>query len=151
MQTENLEIIPYQDHYRAQILAIWEQSVRATHHFLNPSDFDEIKEFVDSMDFNDLQIFCLVRENHVLGFIGVLNRKIEMLFMDPKYFGRGLGQKLLRFAIRELGADTLDVNEQNPKALQFYQKSGFEIIERTDKDDQGRNYPLLRMKLVSQR
>ena len=53
----------------------------------------------------------------------------------------------MEFAITELAADKVDVNEQNSKALMFYQKSGFEIVERTDKDDQGRNYPLLRMKL----
>lgn len=39
------------------------------------------------------------------------------------------------------------VNEQNLKAIQFYKKYGFETFERTDKDDQGRHYPLLRMKL----
>lgn len=39
------------------------------------------------------------------------------------------------------------VNEQNLKAVQFYKKYGVETFERTDKDDQGRHYPLLRMKL----
>ncbi len=83
-----------------------------------------------------------------MGFIGVADNKIEMLFLDPKCFGQGYGLKLLNFAVEELNADKLDVNEQNTKALRFYQKFGFEIFERTDKDDQGRNYPLLRMKLV---
>jgi putative acetyltransferase len=71
-----------------------------------------------------------------------------MLFVDPEYIGQGLGRKLLLFAINELKADKLDVNEQNTKALKFYQHFGCETVERTDKDDQGRNYPLLRMKLV---
>ena len=82
-----------------------------------------------------------------MGFIGVADEKVEMLFLDPKYFGNGIGKKLLSFAVDELNADKVDVNEQNTKALKFYQKFGFEIVERTDKDDQGRSYPLLRMKL----
>jgi putative acetyltransferase len=53
----------------------------------------------------------------------------------------------MNFALGELSADKVDVNEQNIKAVNFYKKSGFEIIERSEKDDQGRNYPLLRMKL----
>ena len=70
-----------------------------------------------------------------------------MLFLDPNYFGQELGKMLMNFALMELAADKVDVNEQNIKAVNFYKKSGFEIIERTEKDDQGRNYPLLRLKL----
>ena len=147
MQTDNLEITPYSDSYRQQILTIWEKSVLATHDFLTPSDFKEIKDLVSGINFNDFQVFCLTKENVVLGFIGVADKKIEMLFLDPQYFGQGLGRKLLNFAVKELNADKLDVNEQNTKALKFYQSFGFETFERTDKDDQGRNYPLLRMKL----
>lgn len=147
MQTDNFEITPYSDSYRQQILTIWEKSVLATHDFLTPSDFKEIKDLVSGINFNDFQVFCLTKENLVLGFIGVADKKIEMLFLDPQYFGQGLGRKLLNFAVKELNADKLDVNEQNTKALKFYQSFGFETFERTDKDDQGRNYPLLRMKL----
>lgn len=143
----NFEIQEYRENFREQILTVWENSVLATHDFLTPSDFEEIKELVESINFNDFQVFCLTSETSVLGFIGVADFKIEMLFLDPNYFGLGLGQKLLNFAIQELKADKVDVNEQNLKALKFYEKFGFETFERTDKDDQGRNYPLLRMKL----
>lgn len=148
MQTDNFEIIKYIDIHRQQILTVWEKSVLATHDFLTSTDFEEIKEFASNMNFNDLQFFCLTNKNVILGFIGVADKKVEALFLDPEYFGQGLGRKLLNFAVKDLNADRLDINEQNEKALKFYQKFGFEIFERTDKDDQGRNYPLLRMKLV---
>ena len=148
MQTDNFDINSYTDIYRQQVLTIWEKSVLATHDFLTSSDFEEIKEFVNSINFNDFQVFCLTNENLVLGFIGVADKKVEMLFLDPEYFGQGLGRKLLDFAVKELNVNKLDVNEQNVNALKFYQKFGFETFERTDKDDQGRNYPLLRMKLI---
>lgn len=147
MQENEIIIYPYNEIYREEVLAIWERSVLATHHFLSPTDFEEIKELVANLNFNDFQVFCSVYENTVMGFIGVADKKVEMLFLDPKYFGHGIGKKLLTFAIDELNADKVDVNEQNTKALKFYQKFGFEIVERTDKDDQGRKYPLLRMKL----
>lgn len=148
MQNNSVKIEPYDDKFQQQILKIWENSVLATHHFLAPADFKEIKKLVSSINFNDLQVFCLTTPNQVLGFIGIAEKKIEMLFLEPKYFGQGLGQRLLNFAVKEQNADKLDVNEQNLNALKFYQKSGFEIFERTDKDDQGRNYPLLRMRLT---
>jgi putative acetyltransferase len=148
MQTGNFEILPYADIYRPQVLAVWEKSVLATHGFLTPADFEEIKEFVSHIDFSGFQVFCLAAGSLVTGFIGVAGHKVEMLFLDPSYFGQGLGRKLLDFAVEELHANKLDVNEQNSKALQFYQRSGFEVFERTDQDDQGRNYPLLRMRLA---
>jgi len=144
---DNYTVNKYNDNYKEQILTIWENSVLATHDFLTPNDFKEIKELVSNINFNDFQVFCLMNENLILGFIGVADKKVEMLFLDPNVFGQGLGRKLLNFAVEELNADKLDVNEQNTKAFKFYQKFGFETYERTDKDGQGRNYPLLRMKL----
>lgn len=147
MQTDKFEIKSFDQKYKQQILAVWEQSVIATHDFLTPTDFTEIKELVQTINFYHFQVYCLTENDFVIGFIGVADKKIEMLFLDPKYFGQGLGKILMNFAISELAADKVDVNEQNIKAVNFYKKFGFEIIERTEKDDQGRNYPLLRMKL----
>lgn len=150
MQKDHFKIEPYSDKVREQVLKVWEISVRATHDFLSPNDFREIKELVSSINFNQLDVFCLTNENIVSGFIGVAEKKIEMLFLDPHIFGKGLGMQLLNFAVKERKANKVDVNEQNVKAVKFYQKSGFEILARTDQDDQGRKYPLLRMKLKIQ-
>lgn len=143
-----LKIVPYQDKHREQILNVWERSVLATHDFLIPTDFEEIKELVATIDFNELDVFCLLDKEKVLGFIGVADQKVEMLFLDPDYLGKGLGKQFLDFAIEELHANLVDVNEQNTKAVNFYKKFGFETFERSEKDDQGRNYPILRMKLA---
>jgi putative acetyltransferase len=148
MQTHNFEIKPYTDQYNEQVLTVWENSVLATHDFLTKTEFESIKQLVKEINFNDFQVFCMTNKDLVLGFVGVADQKIEMLFLDPKYFGKGLGKDLLIFAVKILKADQLDVNEQNENALKFYQKFGFEIYERTEKDDQGRNYPVLRMKLT---
>ena len=147
MQKDNFKISPYSSVFRPQILNIWERSVLATHDFLDKADFEEIKAFVADINFNDFELYCLINGNLIIGFIGVAEKRIEMLFLDPKYIGKGFGQKLLNFAVRQLNADQVDVNEQNIKALRFYQRYGFEIYERTEKDDQGKNYPLLRMRL----
>lgn len=148
MRTSDFEIIEYSDNYKYQILSVWEKSVLATHDFLKKEDFIEIKALVHSIDLNDFQVFCLLNEKRVLGFIGVAEKKVEMLFIDPACIGEGLGKKLLNFAILELNANLVDVNEQNTNAFKFYQKLGFEVYEKTDRDEQGREYPLLRMRLI---
>lgn len=147
LQNIEFEIKPYSAIYRQQLLEIWERSVLTSHDFLTSSDFEEIKEQVNHINFSDYQVFCLTNKNIVLGFVGVADKKVEMLFLDPDYFGKCLGHRLLDYAVKVLHADKLDVNEQNTKALAFYKKYGFKPFARTDKDDQGRSYPLLRMKL----
>ena len=147
MLTNKFKISPYSNTHKEQVLKVWEASVLSTHNFLTPKDFEEIKELVNNINFNDFEVFCLTDDTLVVGFIGVADRKIEMLFLDPNYFGQGLGFQLVDFAVKTLKADKVDVNEQNLKAIQFYKKYGFETFERTDKADQGRHYPLLRMKL----
>lgn len=147
MQNQDFEIVTYSDQYRDQILKVWEKSVLATHHFLKPTDFQSIKEMVKTLDFNDFEVYCLVQNAEVAGFLGISEQKVEMLFLSPNYFGKGLGKKLMKFALDELRVSKVDVNEQNSKAVEFYQKFGFKTYERTDKDDQGKDYPLLRMKL----
>lgn len=147
MMPDRFEIEKYNDSHRLQVLDVWEKSVLATHHFLLPDDFIEIKALVASMDFHQLDVYCLVNPENVVGFVGVANRKIEMLFLHPDEFGRGLGRRLLDFAVAELAADKLDVNEQNTNALLLYLKCGFEPYDRSELDEQGHHYPILRMKL----
>jgi putative acetyltransferase len=143
----SFQILPYNDNHRQQLLSVWEQSVAATHHFLPPADFEEIKEIVATIDFNAFPVFCLLHNNSVTGFIGIADKKVEMLFISPAYIGKGLGRRLMDFAFNELNADEVDVNEQNQGAVNFYRKLGFEVYERTDKDGQGKDYPLLKMRL----
>ena len=147
MQTLQTHIKPYQEKFREQLLSVWEKSVLATHDFLSPADFISIKEIVQTIDFNAFDVYCLMQEETVIGFLGVAERKVEMLFLDPDWCGKGLGKKLMDFAVTKLAADKVDVNEQNLRAVRFYEKLGFETYERTERDDQGKNYPLLRMKL----
>lgn len=146
---DEVEITKYSDNHREQLLEVWEKSVAATHHFLTPQDFREIKDLVHTINFNDFDVYCLMNNSTLLGFLGVAEQKVEMLFLSPDYFGRGLGRELMIFALKTLKADKVDVNEQNENAVSFYKKFGFEVYERTDKDDQGKAYPLLRMKLAT--
>lgn len=144
-----MQILPYNETYRQQLLTIWEQSVLATHHFLHPHDFEHIKSLVQEMNFHDFNVFCALDGQVVAGFIGLTGTKIEMLFLSPAYFGKGLGKQLAQFVIDTCKANEVDVNEQNEGAAAFYRKLGFAVYERTDKDDQGNPYPLLRMRLAN--
>ncbi|UVL47325.1 GNAT family N-acetyltransferase [Pseudomonas moraviensis] len=131
-----------------ELTLVWEASVRATHQFLPDSYIELLRNLVLTRYLDAVMLICTKdAQQRITGFAGVAAGKIEMLFIDPDHRGRGLGKQLLRYAIERLNADELDVNEQNPQALGFYEKQGFEVIGRSDVDGMGQPYPLLHMRL----
>ena len=80
------------------------------------------------------------------GFLGMEAEGIEMLFVHADFRGQGIGSSLMREA---LSRDTcrVDVNEQNPQALGFYRRFGFEVVARDDVDSLGLPYPILHCEL----
>ena len=126
---------------------LWEASVRATHDFLPESDIHFFKPLVRDQFLASVDLYALQDgSGRFHGFLGVLDGKIEMLFVDPASRGKGCGKWLLQIALTELQAYDLDVNEQNPQAVGFYQKMGFEVVGRSPLDGMGKPYPLLHMK-----
>jgi len=131
-----------------ELTRVWEASVRATHDFLPDSYIELLKNLVLTRYLDAVMLICTKDSSQrITGFAGVAAGKIEMLFIDPDHRGQGLGKKLLRYALEHLNAVELDVNEQNPQALGFYFKQGFEVIGRSEVDGMGQPYPLLHMRL----
>jgi putative acetyltransferase len=48
-----------------------------------------------------------------------------MLFVDDVSRGKGVGKLLLKYAVEYFGVNEVDVNEQNPQGVAFYQYMAF--------------------------
>lgn len=134
-----------------ELLDVWEASVRATHDFLQEADIAFLKPLIFEEYFNVVDLRC-VRDNQgkIIGFCGVAESKLEMLFVAPESRGQGIGSALCAYAINDLHVTEVDVNEQNPQAIGFYEHIGFKIVGRSPLDGLGKPFPLLHMKLISQ-
>lgn len=131
-----------------RLLEIWEGAVRATHLFLSESDIQEIKLQVAPALADIPRLYVLLdAENRLTAFLGMDGAKVEMLFVDAAFRRQGFGKKLMTFAIEEMNAEYVDVNEQNPAAIAFYEQFGFTIKRRSSRDPQGRPFPILHMHL----
>ena len=126
--------------------AIWARSVKATHDFLAKEDFDYYKEKLISDYFCQVSLYAGKKEEKIVGFIGLAEDFIEMLFIDPDYQHQGIGKELVCFACQHHQVRRVDVNEQNKQALAFYQKQGFNVTARSETDGQDRPYPILHLK-----
>lgn len=132
------------------ITNVWEASVRATHDFLPEAYISELRprllnEWLPAVD---LRVF-VGNDGVILGFSGVSEDKLEMLFIAPETRGKGVGKALLAHAIAEMGVRLVDVNEQNVQAVGFYAHAGFETFARSPLDGQGQPYPLLHLRLAA--
>lgn len=142
----NIDIVEKADHLR--LLDIWEASVRATHDFLAEEDLQQLKPLILEQYFDAVDLRCAKNSNgEILGFCGVHDGTIEMLFVSPDARGKGIGALLTAYAIKYQRASKVDVNEQNEQAFGFYQHIGFKVIGRSPVDGQGKPYPLLHMAL----
>ena len=146
--TSNLPIQKASEAHYTDITNVWEASVRATHHFLKEEDIDTFKPLVQHQFLKAVDLYFTTDQQGVInGFLGVLDGKIEMLFLHPQARGTGIGKQLLQYAVTQLGCTLVDVNEQNEQAVGFYKHYGFTVIGRTEKDGLGMPYPLLQMEL----
>ena len=141
-----MEIVICNEEDYEMLAGIWERSVLATHSFLKEEDFNEIKAALIPDYFPNVNLYAITDKGVHVGFIGLSQDSIEMLFIDRDRRGRGYGSALIEFA-KQQGATTVDVNEQNPSALNFYKAKGFRIISRDETDEACRPYPTLHLSL----
>ena len=145
MKIEQAQAADYQ-----ALIALWEASVRATHHFLQEADIIALKPLILEHYFAAVDLVCARGEEKIAGFCGVHDGNIEMLFIAPEARGSGVGRLLVAHAIQRQWARRVDVNEQNAQALGFYQHLGFEVTGCSPLDGQGKPYPLLHMALAAE-
>lgn len=143
------EIIKLNQSTEQELLTIWESSVRATHKFLNNDEILQIRNYVPQAFKQVEHLLIIIDHEQIKGFMGINDQKVEILFINAKARGKGYGRKLLNYGIQELNIDELAVNEQNPQAVGFYEHLGFKVVKRSETDDQGNPYPILKMKLFN--
>lgn len=147
-------IRPLGAEYHGRLAEIWAEAVRATHHFLSEEHFNYFHARIASNYLPAVALygaFAAGSARICLGFMGLAREndgaplRVEMLFVHPAAHRRGIGRALLRHAKGMGGPLVLDVNEQNPGAVDFYLSQGFEIIGRSALDSGGKPYPLLHL------
>ena len=129
-----------------RLMEIWESAVLGTHDFLKKEDFLYYKKQLPTY-FQYVNLLGYEKDGNLIGFIGIAERNIEMLFIDNKHRGTGAGKKLITYAIDNMQVSKVDVNEQNTQAIGFYQHIGFKVCKRSELDVEGKEYPILHMQL----
>lgn len=129
------------------LVTVWRRAVDATHDFLAERDRDAIEALLPTEYLPAVTLLVAEADHRPIGFAGVHDGALEMLFVDPTHHGSGVGSALLAAVIRDHAVTRVDVNEQNTGAADFYAHRGFEVVGRSSTDDAGRPYPILHLEL----
>ena len=133
------------------LVEIWRSAVRATHDFLDESDFLRIESRLASDYFPAVNLTVAEKDGKPVGFAGVHDGSLEMLFVSDSVRGQGIGAALLAEVVDKQAVSKVDVNEQNHGAHGFYLSRGFVQVGRSELDGDGRPYPIIHMELAPSR
>lgn len=95
-------------------------------------DFDINKKFNNNVE----KLYGYEQDNQILGFIQIQNSfgdvDIINIAVNSEYQHQGIGQLLVNYVIDEIKPKKimLEVRASNNKAINFYQKIGFQEIHR---------------------
>ncbi|MCB2314297.1 N-acetyltransferase [Clostridium tagluense] len=117
------------------VMAIWLETNIDAHSFTPKEywigNFDVVKQMLPSAD-----IYVYEENNLIKGFIGVLEQNyIAGLFVKKEYQKEWIGQKLIDHCKSRYPYLILDVFTKNKKAVNFYSKNDFTVLDESIHED----------------
>ena len=121
---------------------IWLDANRDAHDFI-PAEYWEnnflpVKKMLLQAE---VYVYMDERKNRIEGFVGLDQEYIAGIFVRKEVRSEGIGKALLDFVKEKKQELTLNVYRKNERAVRFYEREGFQIIERvTDKNTAEKEY-----------
>lgn len=125
-----------------RVMEIWLDTNLASHDFIDKDYF--LSNFAYAKDeISKAEVYVYKEDFEIIAFIGLVDRYIAGIFVDDKYQNKGIGSMLLSYVKGEYTELTLNVYEDNKKAVDFYLKKNFKIVEELiDKENKVLEYTM---------
>ena len=108
--------------------------------FVIQHSIDEDREFFRQNILSSSIIYVL-RKEKIYGFICMKKNQIEHLYIDSNIFSKGHGTSLLDYVKQKYDSLSLWVFQQNERAVNFYKKNGFEVVDKTNGENNEEKLP----------
>lgn len=101
----------------------------------------------DRENFQRSQKFVATINGKIVGFSGVDGTYLSWLYVDPAFWGRGIGRHLLRHAVNIIGPQVWTVVlAENARAQCLYKNEGFQVVRTSQGSNAG--YPCTSFRLA---
>lgn len=109
-----------------RVTDLWLDTNLKAHDFI-PSqywknNYEAVKEMLPQAE-----VYVYENDNKIQGFVGLNDEYIEGIFVSDEVQSQGIGKLLLDFAKEKRMKLHLNVYQKNIRAINFYQREGFEI------------------------
>ena len=121
---------------------IWLDANRDAHDFI-PAEYWENNFLPVKKMLLQAEVYVYMDEckNEIEGFVGLDQEYIAGIFVRKEARSGGIGKALLDFVKEKKQELTLNVYRKNERAVRFYEREGFQIIDRTvDKSTDEKEY-----------
>ena len=121
---------------------IWLDANRDAHDFI-PAEYWENNFLPVKKMLLQAEVYVCMDEckNEIEGFVGLDQEYIAGIFVRKEARSGGIGKALLDFVKEKKQELTLNVYRKNERAVRFYEREGFQIIDRTvDKSTDEKEY-----------
>ena len=116
MQTADLE----------RVLAIWLAANTEAHSFI-AADYWQSNLAAVRQTLPQAEVYVYQQDSKILGFIGLQDDYIAGIFVESRARGQGIGKQLLDYVKTGHKRLTLQVYQENTRAVRFYQREHFQI------------------------
>ena len=140
-----MNIEHYQSKDEEAVLNIWQKASEQAHAFAGVGFWCGLVEDMRQVYLPKARTWICRDGDRVMGFACLVGEgELAALFVDPERQCEGIGTALLNWVKdHSKGVLTVGVYEENPRAWQFYKRSGFEEIgSREDELTGSREYRL---------
>lgn len=114
----------------------------------DPRAFVPLAEDREAADVHTSRKFVACDGELVVGFVGVEGAYLSYLYVDPEYYGHGIGRRLLRLGMELAGleANTIAL-DGNARALALYESEGFSAVRKFECENAGYPCTCVRLEL----
>ncbi|GAA2392223.1 GNAT family N-acetyltransferase [Streptomyces glaucosporus] len=134
METDDLVIRRATGRDASAVAGVWLRSFAAALPGVRRAHTDrQVREWFRDVVVPDRETWVATAEGAVVGMMVLDGGKVEQLYLDPSWRGRGLGDRFVALAKRR-SPDGLELwtFQVNGPARRFYERHGFRAVEHTD-------------------
>jgi len=112
-----------------RLTELWLSASLEAHNFISSDFWQQNAEKMRHKYLPASENWVYCENDRILGFFSLFNDNLSALFVDPSAQSRGIGRKLLDHAKILRPCLSLNVYEQNIRAVSFYSRNGFRVVQ----------------------
>ena len=126
-----IEIAPYRPAFREGLVDLWRTSFERGVGAPVPHPLDDHLRYFDEHVLTETSLHLALRDGQLVGFGAFTPEAVMQLYVHVAHLGRGIGTRLLDIAkANSQGKLWLYTFVTNTNAQRFYERHGFDVVER---------------------